>query len=78
MCHIKVLRFVKPRLRASLRFMTTGVLRLISFFVSSISASAGTGSASDGEIEQFIKRWLLTLNRDGGEKERDLNANKFF
>ncbi len=31
---------------------------------------ASTGSASHGEIEKVIKRWLLlTLDRDGGREE---------
>ncbi len=47
------------------------VLRLISLFFQSVQRNASAGSASDGEIEKFIKRWLLlTLDRDGGRKER--------
>ncbi len=39
------------------------------FFFQSVQRNASTGSASDGEIEKFIKRWLLlTLDRDGGRK----------
>ncbi len=42
-----------------------------SFFFQSVQRNASTGSASDGEIEKLIKRWLLlTLDRDGGRKEQ--------
>ncbi len=44
---------------------------LFFFLLQSVQRNSSTGSASDGEIEKFIKRWLLlTLDRDGGRKER--------
>ncbi len=48
-----------------------------SFFFQSVQRNASTGSASDGEIEKLIKRWLCSLWTEMGEEKSRPECKQF-